>query len=347
MPPALQLPAAATPVAAAQRSSAHPPPVPAAPSAVAGNAFQGVPATNLINAGQSIGLDESYGNDETVLNDFLKLHPMLSMEATSARTLQLLSNLFQKASIRAVDLPVVKKSHDDLFLRPPNLQIGERPCINGDRCLAQYLAKIRYGTDTRNAFTCTEFLLPDAYANFLNGRGLPDRRAKCLMCTRYFTNYIYLISRTDPSFKIEDTPLGVQIFCNACAEQPPPPASSSEAQREAAQIQEAQKELPTHSSSIGCKDGYKAEAMLFVDEDWMNLRSAREGKLGTLMWHPVVRFCSTDYVYEHRENEGPRILQVGIGIDDHTNGLGLFVQPPASPKAGASAAAPQRGVTVR
>tara|TARA_R110002050_G_scaffold125375_2_gene244999 strand:- start:27455 stop:27763 length:309 start_codon:yes stop_codon:yes gene_type:complete len=77
MPPALQLPAAATPVAAAQRSSAHPPPVPAAPSAVAGNAFQGVPATNLINAGQSIGLDESYGNDETVLNDFLKLHPML------------------------------------------------------------------------------------------------------------------------------------------------------------------------------------------------------------------------------------------------------------------------------
>ena len=266
------------------------------------------------------------------------------MEATSARTLQLLSNLFQKASIRAVDLPVVKKFP---LRRPPNLQIGERPCINGDRCLAQYLAKIRYGTDTRNAFTCTEFLLPDAYANFLNGRGLPDRRAKCLMCTRYFTNYIYLISRTDPSFKIEDTPLGVQIFCNACAEQPPPPASSSEAQREAAQIQEAQKELPTHSSSIGCKDGYKAEAMLFVDEDWMNLRSAREGKLGTLMWHPVVRFCSTDYVYEHRENEGPRILQVGIGIDDHTNGLGLFVQPPASPKAGASAAAPQRGVTVR
>ena len=39
------------------------------------------------------------------------------MEATSARTLQLMSNLFQKASIRAVDLPVVKKSHDDLFFR--------------------------------------------------------------------------------------------------------------------------------------------------------------------------------------------------------------------------------------
>ena len=73
-----------------------------------------------------------------------------------------------------------------LLRRRPNLQIGERPCINGDRCLAQYLAKIRYGTDTAYAFTCTEFLLPDAYANFLNGKGLPDRRGKCLLCTRYF-----------------------------------------------------------------------------------------------------------------------------------------------------------------
>lgn len=154
-------------------------------------------------------------------------------------------------------------------------------------------------------------------------------------------NYVYLVARTDPSFKIEDTPLGVQIFCNACVEPPAPAHPSVQPSKgaiaEADQLREAQKELPTHASSIGCKDGYRSEAMLFVDEDWMNMRSAREGKLGALMWHPVVRFCSTDYVYEFRDKEGPRILQVGVGIDDHTDGLGHFAQPSAPP-VGASAA---------
>ena len=69
---------------------------------------------------------------------------------------------------------------------PANEAIGERPCINGERCLARFIAQVRYGGDTDKAFVCKEFLLPEQYASFLAGKGLPPRRGKCLLCTRYF-----------------------------------------------------------------------------------------------------------------------------------------------------------------
>ena len=123
---------------------------------------------------------------------------MLSLEATSQKTLQLMSNLFQKASIKTKDLPVVTKSHDDHFLRPANKQIGERECICGERCLANWMAQIRYGEYNHHQFTCVEFLLPDAYQRFLNGKGVPAQRGKCLLCTRYFQNYTYLLAQHRP-----------------------------------------------------------------------------------------------------------------------------------------------------
>ena len=137
------------------------------------------PATsNLLDSGTGIADDESYGRDERTLNEFLTLHPMLSLEATSQKTLQLMSNLFQKASIKTKPLPVVTKSHDDHFLRPANKQIGERECVCGERCLANWMAQIRYGEYDNHQFTCVEFLLPDAYAKFLNGKGLPPQRVQ-------------------------------------------------------------------------------------------------------------------------------------------------------------------------
>jgi hypothetical protein len=80
--------------------------------------------------------------------------------------------------------------------RPPNEAIGERACLNGEHCLARFVAQLRYGVETDMAFTCTEFLLPDAHRAFLDGKGLPARRGKCLMCCRYFMNYIYILART-------------------------------------------------------------------------------------------------------------------------------------------------------
>lgn len=146
----------------------------------------------LLSDVAGISADELYGNDERALNQFLTLHPMLALDATKSCHLQLISNMFQKASIPAIELPVIPKSYDDMFLRPNNNQIGERACTCGDRCLAKTMAVMRHGPDTDLAFVATEFLLPDERTKFLNGLGLPTRRKKCLLCMRYFTNYVYI-----------------------------------------------------------------------------------------------------------------------------------------------------------
>lgn len=114
------------------------------------------------------------------------LLPVLSLEATSQRTLQMLSSMFEKVTMQTQDLPVVPKSHDDMFLCPPVASIGERECANGDRCLGNFIAQVRYGQDTGMAFTCKEFLLPTQYQDFKEGKGLPHRKGKCLLCSRYF-----------------------------------------------------------------------------------------------------------------------------------------------------------------
>lgn len=95
--------------------------------------------------------------------------------------------MFEKVTLKHVQLPVVTKQHDDKFLTSACEAIGERPCVNGERCLARFIAQVRYGVDTKMAFTCKEFLLPQQYEEFKAGGGLPLRRGKCLLCTRYFT----------------------------------------------------------------------------------------------------------------------------------------------------------------
>jgi len=287
--------------------------------------------TALLPEATGIGIDENYSKDEDALNEFLRLHPMCSQEACSQRTLQAMAGMFEKATMGADQLPVVGKLHDDAFLRPANDVIGERPCINADRCLARFIAQLRYGPGTSYAFTCTEYLLPDQQREFLNGKGLPARRGKCLLCMRYFQHFTYTLARTDPSFKIGETGLGLQVFCNAVGSSDDVAGTTV---HDDAQLRAAAAELPTHASLVNVKDGYKPSAMLFVDEDFQNLRGAREGRIGQLLFKPVVRFCSTHYRYVLDDGE-PRIVQVGIGADDVSNGL--HFQAPAS---GAASPAP-------
>lgn len=254
-------------------------------------------------------------------------------EAVSQRTLQLVATMFEKSSINCPDIPVVGKAHDDTMLAPANVSIGERPCVNGEKCLANFIAKMRHGLDTKLAFTCKEFLLPDAKAKFLKGGGLPPRRGKCLLCCRYFTNYVYLLARSDPSFVVGQSPLGLQIFCNPVSGIPGGSGSGDGGGDggggggDDQYYQEDAKELPTHASLVSSKDGYKPEAMLYVDEDWASLRAAREGKIGSLMFKPTVRFCSRHYNYINDSN-GLRIVQNGIGNDENSNEL-HFHQPAA------------------
>lgn len=293
-------------------------PVPAAPP----------PTGVFLQEKTGIAEDESYGNDEKALNTFLKLHPMLSMEASSVKALSSVAGLFNKAAVHVAEVPVVSKKHDDLFLRPANTQIGERPCINDDRCVARFLAQVRFGTDSPKAFTCTEFLLPDAHKRFLDGQKLPPRRSKCLLCCRYFTTFLYTAARADPSFKaIEASGLTSQLFQNSIC----PPADPASAE-ELAQLERDVADGPSHASAMNCEDGYAAHAALFVDEGFSNHRAAREDKIGALAFKPQVRFDSSHYRYVVDGN-GPRIEQVGIGAQDTLSPLGLHFQPPVASSA--------------
>lgn len=185
---------------------------------------------------------------------------------------------------------------------------------------------MRFGIETDMAFVCKEFLLPAQKQAFLEGRGLPARRGKCLMCTRYFQHYVYILARTDPSFVIGESPIGLQVFSNSVTEVPGAASACEEADE--ADLKEAAKTLPTHTSIVSATDGYRPEATLFVDEDWAALRAARESNLRNLLFRPVVRFSSKHYHYI-RDDEGLRIVQLGIGADDDTNGL-HFRRPAAS-----------------
>ena len=133
-----------------------------------------------------VDFGESYSADEKMLHEMLRAHPMLSMEATSHETLQLVGSMFQRAAIEVAAVPIVPKSHDDAYLRPANKQIGERECSCGDKCICVLMARIRHGPTTNLAFVGTEFLLPDEAERFHRSGELPQRRRKCLVCTRYW-----------------------------------------------------------------------------------------------------------------------------------------------------------------
>ena len=111
----------------------------------------------------------------------------------------------------------------------------------------------------------------------------------------------------------------MQVFCNPVTHVPTPRAGEEE------NLQHAAAELPTSACAVSAKDGYKPSATLFVDEDWMALRSARESNLGQLLFKPAVRFCSTHYKYV-ADDRGLRIVQVGIGADDSGEGLHFVVR---------------------
>lgn len=153
------------------------------------------PANSLLHDSSMPNCDEQFGDDEKLLNEFTKLHPMLSLEATSVKTMQLVASAMEKVHIPVPDIPVVGKKHDDLFLSPPVVSVGERKCVCGERCLGNFIAKVRYGADTDRGFTLKEYLLPGQLAAFEEGKGLPAQRQKCLLCSRYWLNYVYILVR--------------------------------------------------------------------------------------------------------------------------------------------------------
>ena len=171
-------------------------PVPEGPTSTKARASGKQP---LLASASKVDADEEYSKDEHLLNEFVKLHPMLSLQATTSTTLQLISGMMEKAHVKIPELEIVPKSHDDQFLCPANEAVGERPCVCGEKCLANFIARVRFGPETERGFVCKEFLLPSQYRDFLAGKGLPKVRQKCLICSRYWQSYVYILVRARPT----------------------------------------------------------------------------------------------------------------------------------------------------
>ena len=262
---------------------------------------------SLLQSRAGIDADEMFGSQENALSSYLKLHPVLSLESTSFQTLQLVANMVEGTSIPTKELEVVSKSHDDEFLRSPNLSIGERACCLGDRCICVWLARWRYGDDTDMAFVGTEFLLPSQAAEFKRSGKLPHTNGKCLVCSRYVHTFIYKCARADPTFK-PDACIPLQAFGNSLGV-------------------ESGENLPTHASVANDLDGYRQEALLFVDEQWADTAAAR-GSMASLLWRPCVKFDSGHYEYVKDPNNVPRMLQRNVAAADESP-TSHFYQPAA------------------
>ncbi len=194
--------------------------------------------------------------------------------------------------------------------RPPTTSIGERPCNFGDRCLCVWMARWRYGEDTDMAFLGTEFLLPSQAAEFKKSGKLPPTAGKCLVCSRYVQTYIYRCARADPTFKA-DARIPLQAYGNSLG------VASGE-------------HLPTHASVANDSDGYRQEALLFVDEQWADTAAARGG-MASLLWRPCVKFDTSHYAYVKDPSGLPRLMQRNVGAADDAP-LSHFYQPVAGPR---------------
>ena len=283
----------------------------------------------LLSTEWSLCFGEMHTADEQALHCMLQNHPMLASQATNNETLALIGSMFERTTMVVNDVPVIPKSYDDTFLRPPNKSIGERECSCADKCICALMARVRYGPGSEYEFIGTEFLLPAEQDTFIKTGELPSRRRKCLVCTRYWQTYIYIRARTDPTFRLHHTTTSLQVFANVVGDA----NGNSEAE---CNLNIDQDDLVRNSSVVSADDGYKPHAMLFVDEGYVDSnRLARSGSTVQFLWKPTVKFCSTHYVYvkDPASRTPVRLIQSGIGTDDvlervASNTGGHFVRPP-------------------
>ena len=261
------------------------PPPPAVPDSTG--------AVPLVNKECSTSLNENYTEDEVKLSNFMKLHPFLSIDATSQRSLQLVSDVLDITSVPAKPIPTVGRLHDEGFLRAADGRVGERPCCSGDRCMGRFIAILRYGDQTDKAITLREYLLPKEEQTFRSTGKLPHTTGKCLICMRYFVTYAYRLARADPKF---DATNKLDIF----------------AYTNVVHLDESANDLVTHASRVGsCEDSYPTSALLGVDAEF-GTQEASRGDMGTLIHKPVVGFHSGHYTYVLNERGVMIVQDLGV-----------------------------------
>jgi len=212
---------------------------------------------------------------EDLFNSFIEVHPMTAAIFNSNEAFNLLSRLPPRGQIP--DLQVVPRSHDNAMLRPPNEDVGERPCVNGNKCWCYWLGKHRHGVDDPRTFVCTEYLLPQEQTAWRNGElRLPEHRKKCLLCERYFLHAIFLRIKQEPEFRAQ--------MCGK-------------------QLQEFRNDIAMHTHGVETHDGYPESRLLSIQE--------KGGQEEPLMLWPVVGFNTKHYRFEVR-NGRPYAVQLGM-----------------------------------
>ena len=136
--------------------------------------------------------------------------------------------------------------------------------------------------------------------------------------------YVYRMARSDPTFK-PSASIPLQAYGN------PMGAVKGET-------------LPTHASVACDADGYRPEALLFVDEAWADTAAARGG-MSTFLWRPCVKFQSTHYKYVRDPGTNlPRLVQRDVGADSERPQD--FGQPASSAATAARLATPPQSPTL-
>lgn len=267
---------------------------------------------SLLDSRELPDADENYSENERALSEFFRLHPMLTLDATSEKTLTSAAQMIDESSVKVKELEVVGKDHDDAFLRPAKEELGERSCVNGEKCITKWMAAMRFGQNCEQEFVMREFLLPSQARAFKETGALPPTQGKCLLCCRYFTSYVYTLARNDPCFAPSNC-VSLQAFGNTI------------------ETPDIESEALTHSNEVETENGYKMDVMLYADEKWADTEIARNS-VGALAWRPVVRFRSSDYKFVQDPSTSEwSIAQIGMSAKDnkpHTRPD--FVQPLSS-----------------
>ena len=268
----------------------------------------------------TLDVEPELSEQEHILNEFTRKHPMLSSDVLNPDVLEVLDKMLERDPIQLRELPVVNKQYEDAMLRPANLDRGERQCNLDDKCLCMHMARIRYGPDNPYGFIGTEFLLPEQRKVWLHGGKLPEERAKCLVCNRYFTTYLYLMMRNNAHFAKLTNKFELQTHENTCAEE----SSEKPAKRKCLSVDPQPTEcdnwhdkhsqtscLPTHTNLVGVSSGYSRDCLLFTDDKVLQSPDIRNSSMADLAFRPFVRFSSAYFKYELNGSQ-KRLIQVNV-----------------------------------
>lgn len=292
---------------------------------------------------------------EKVLTQFVRLHPMCSLQSMQTETLQKIIGSEYVETAQCAELECVTKDYEDNFFSRPKTERGERACVLEDDCLTRVIARLRFGPESDVGFTCKEFLLPSQRAQWEAGAGLPLHRGKCLVCLRYFTTYLYILARQNASVDVEETFDTTRVASTSkakvtdvskrgdtkrarrAAPDDSSPSTSKDDNDDASKLMFSHifgQALPTHCNPVDVEGGYCREAMLYVDQDFSNSRSMRNARIGSLMFKPFVRFDSRHYRYvkDANSNEWHIVQHNNSAYNERLNGL------PPSPPVGQMAA---------